>query len=102
MDYIYAGISVFAAGFLFRSAYVGLSSFGFSDTKTTEWVWIGLRGVAFFAMLAFGFEASSLFGNDQLGETSARMAAALWLLQFIVALIFVDKPGHDKSGQHQH
>ena len=101
MVYLYAGFAVFAAGFLFRSAYVDLTSFGFSDTKTTEWVWIGLRIVALAAMLVFGFEATSLFGTYQSGEAFARMAAILWLPQLIVALVFEYKPAQNKSGALQ-
>lgn len=97
MDYVFAGLSVLAAGFLFRSEWIGVAA-----SKKAARLWIVLRVVALLAMLVFGFEATALFGAENSGAAFARVAAVLWLPQLVVNLVFGYKPASDKSGQLQH
>lgn len=93
MVYVLAALSVFAAGFLFRSDWVDLGSFRRSGSASPQWPWIALRLASLVVMLVCGVESSGLFGEDGSNMAVARMAAILWLPQLLLALIFADKPG---------
>lgn len=80
MEFLWAGVSVLAAGLVLGPV---LSS---DENRTPV---IALRATATVVMLFFGYASIGLFGDSDAVSSYLKMAAALWLPQLILGLVFI-------------